>query len=713
MAIAQMVGIQDVKPGEVKEHFKTYFSQIDTKWLLIFDNADEMEMWIKGSNNSPPLKDFLPFNNQGHIVFTTRNRKLAVKLASSDVISVHELDEKTGVEFLERSLIQNSLINNHHAVITLLKQLTFLPLAITQAAAYINENGIAVSDYLLLLQEQETDVMELLSKDFGDDGRYKDIQNPVAKTWLVSFSQVQKLDQLAAEYLSLMACVDPRNIPQTFLPQPGSKVKMTDALGLLSAYSFITIQPGNCFITLHRLVYLATRNWMRKEEQFPAYIKKAADRLNKTFPTNEHTNRQLWREYLPHALSLISEREFQEQQEQYIDYMQNVGTCLDSDGRYNEAEKLLVQVMGTWKQVLGPEHPSTLTSMANLASTYRNQGQWRTVEELLVQVINIRKRALGLKHPNTITSMENLLSIYQDQGRWKTAHELAMLVNDIRPRVPDPEDPYTLLRITHDTSTDADQGQWVWQFVTGEELLEQVINIHKRVLGLEHPKTLTSMDSLTSFYRDHGQWKMEEELAVQVLDIRKRQLGLEHPDTLTSMSNLALTYAGQEQWKKAEELEVQAMEMRKQILGSEHPDTLTSMHNLAYTCYSQKNIHDAFLLMGKCVRLRESVLGPSHPGTIKSARFIMEWERTGFLSTNQKSQCSVQAKNDRSIGEILQESRSLAAVIVEADSKQELISSQQGYIRPGAPLQRFLETHPLKASRGSSVMQGYDLHEVD
>ncbi|KAL2812670.1 nucleoside phosphorylase domain-containing protein [Aspergillus cavernicola] len=309
MTIAQMIGIQDAKPAEVKDCIKDYFSQKDEKWLLVFDNADDLDMWTKGSSTAPPLNDFLPYNDQGHIIFTTRNRKLAVKLASADVIHIPKFDKETGLEFLEKSLIQKGLLNNAYASIALLEQLTFLPLAVAQAAAYINENSIGVSDYLLLLQEQEADVVELLSEDFGDEGRYKDMQNPVAMTWVISFCQVQKLDQLASNYLSLMACVDPRNIPQSFLPQSASKKKMIDALGLLSAYSFITIQLGSGSITLHRLVHLATRNWIKKEGQFLLYIRKAADRLSKTFPHDDHTNRQLWREYLPHALFLLEENE--------------------------------------------------------------------------------------------------------------------------------------------------------------------------------------------------------------------------------------------------------------------------------------------------------------------------------------------------------------------------------------------------------------------
>lgn len=194
---------------------------------------------------------------------------------------------------------------------------------------------------------------------------------------------------------------------------------MTDALGLLSAFSFITIQPGNYFITLHRLVYLATRNWARKEEQFAAYIKKAADRLNETFPKDEHTNRQLWREYLPHALSLLGEREFHEQQEQYIDYMQDVGSCLYSDGRYNEAEELEVQVMETRKQVLGPEHPDTLTSMTNLAYTWKSLGNIQDALAMMNKCVELRNKVLGSDHPDSVHP--DSMSSCNALANWETA----------------------------------------------------------------------------------------------------------------------------------------------------------------------------------------------------------------------------------------------------------------------------------------------------
>jgi nucleoside phosphorylase len=46
MGIAQTIELQGVKPTDIKERVKDYLTRIrDQKWLLIFDNADDMDMW--------------------------------------------------------------------------------------------------------------------------------------------------------------------------------------------------------------------------------------------------------------------------------------------------------------------------------------------------------------------------------------------------------------------------------------------------------------------------------------------------------------------------------------------------------------------------------------------------------------------------------------------------------------------------------------------
>lgn len=181
--IASALGIADIEPAKMKEQVKAHLNQSSAgKWLLIFDNADNMEMWTKGSATAPPLKDILPRSENGHILFTSRNRKLAIRVASPNVLSIPDVDQITAIKILENSLIQEGLLHDSYTATALLKQLGFLPLAINQAAAYINENKIELSDYLSLLKERETDAAELLSEEFEVDGRYPEIQNPVLTT---------------------------------------------------------------------------------------------------------------------------------------------------------------------------------------------------------------------------------------------------------------------------------------------------------------------------------------------------------------------------------------------------------------------------------------------------------------------------------------------------------------------------------------------------
>jgi hypothetical protein len=189
------------------------------QWILVFDNADDVDMWIDrpgSERESGRLADYLPGSKQGYIVFTTRDRKTAVKLAHQNVVEVPEMNENVAIQLLQKYLVNRDLVDNEQDVKALLAQLTSLPLAIVQAAAYINENGIVLADYLSLLEDQEEDVIDLLGEEFEDDGRYRNVKNPVAKTFLISFEQIRHRDPLAADFLSFIACIDSKDVPQSY-----------------------------------------------------------------------------------------------------------------------------------------------------------------------------------------------------------------------------------------------------------------------------------------------------------------------------------------------------------------------------------------------------------------------------------------------------------------------------------------------------------------
>jgi hypothetical protein len=67
--------------------------------------------------------------------------------------------------------------------------------------------------------------------------------------------------------------------------------------------------------------------------------------------------------FLPHARYILESNLVNDYWENRINLARKVGMCLYSDGRFNEAEALDVQVIETSLRVLGAEHPSTLNSM--------------------------------------------------------------------------------------------------------------------------------------------------------------------------------------------------------------------------------------------------------------------------------------------------------------------------------------------------------------
>jgi hypothetical protein len=86
----------------------------------------------------------------------------------------------------------------------------------------------------------------------------------------------------------------------------------------------------------------------------------------------------------------------------------NLASTYRNQGRWNEAEKLGVQVLKTRKTVLGSEHPETLTSMANLAYTWKYQRRLPDALALIEACCRLRYKVLGPDHPDTRESFHAL-----------------------------------------------------------------------------------------------------------------------------------------------------------------------------------------------------------------------------------------------------------------------------------------------------------------
>lgn len=87
-------------------------------------------------------------------------------------------------------------------------------------------------------------------------------------------------------------------------------------------------------------------------------------------------------------------------------------------------------------------YPDTLAGMDNPPSTLWNHGRWEEVERLIVQVMETSKTKLGADHPDTLTI--NLVFTLKNMSPHGDALRLLQTCSTLQQRVLSPDHPHRL-----------------------------------------------------------------------------------------------------------------------------------------------------------------------------------------------------------------------------------------------------------------------------
>ena len=415
------------------------------QWLIVFDNADDTQLFFPRQQEiaGPPhegLGRYIPECAHGSILVTTRNKQAGSRFVHGRLpIEVSNMTTHESSQLMRNVLESNSIHDDDIA--SLATRLENLPLALAQAAAFIHENAITIKDYIGLLDVNDDTLVECLSASFETVGRDSDTPPAVTATWIISFEQIEKQDSLTAEILSFISLLDRQAIPREFIryywqnrralntDKLYQEVRITKALGTLKAFCFIA-EGKDQSLGIHRLVQLVVRKWLVIRDKMADFTEYAVKAVSNGYPLGRFETRELCLKYLPHAYAVLKHGGISSVEGVIAKarLLHNVGGYFLFDGRSKEAEIHAVAAVELRREVLGEDHPDTLTSMGNLALIYQRQGRWKEAEELEVRVMTIRARVLGDEHPDTLMGMGNLASTYRNQGRWKEAEELGVPV---------------------------------------------------------------------------------------------------------------------------------------------------------------------------------------------------------------------------------------------------------------------------------------------
>ncbi len=280
---------------------------------------------------------------------------------------------------------------NIEGIQDLVELLGFIPLAITQAAAFIQENSITVKAYFDRLKESDLDLQDYLEEDLPDPRRYPESENSVIRTWKLSFDQIAQQGPRAADLLSIMVLLDRQAIPKSLLKQGDERnIEFDKAIGTLQAYSLIKTEKGGTSFEVHRLIQLSTQRWLTLQNRQTEWQEKALELMVGKFPSGHYGTWDECESLFLHAkcvtkfhyihTALLLQR---------ATLLENIARYDESQGRFEAAYLQYKDILQTRESKLGKTHPDTLATMDNLAGVLQRQGEYAEAETINRQTLEL------------------------------------------------------------------------------------------------------------------------------------------------------------------------------------------------------------------------------------------------------------------------------------------------------------------------------------
>ena len=586
-----------------------YWLQTYTGWLVIFDNVEDIEM----------ISDFLPKLREGAVLMTTR---VQVRGKYIKKIDIDKLSHEESIRFLllrarlagSEDRLRELAEEEQQAAEQLCRLLDGLPLALEQAAAYIEENQRSIDDYLHLYMQHRSALLQQRSTLNGKDYPYS-----VATTWTFSFEQIEQSNPAAASLLRLCAFLHPDAIPEEMIvagaahldsylqPLAADPFALDAAIRPLFSYSLIHRKAKT--LTLHRLVQAVIKDGMSRET-YREWVEYTIRMVNAAFPDGSFATWPDCERYLPHAqvcATLIEQENVNMPEAAHL--LNRMGYYLTKRARYAEAVPLLSRALSIGEQQLGSQHLYTAEILNNLAIVYRELCKYEQAEPLYQRALAIREQQLGVRHPDTASTLNELAELYHEQKEYLAAEQFRQRALEIREQVLGSEHADTAASLDGLAETYFIQER----YREAEPLWRRALAIRQQILGPQHPDTAESLNDLGLLFYAERKYEKAEPLYQQALAILTRQLGPEHRYTATTLHNLAALYKKQGRYAEAESFWQRVLTIRKQVLGPQHPDTANVLLYLAMIYNLQGRYTEAEPLLQEALAIRERHLGPEHP----------------------------------------------------------------------------------------------------
>ncbi|WP_239341568.1 FxSxx-COOH system tetratricopeptide repeat protein, partial [Frankia sp. CiP3] len=415
----------DVEPAEVL----AALTVAHPRWLLIFDNAEDPAV----------VAGFRPTGGAGRLLVTSRRAGWGGLGATVEVSTF--LRAESVALLGDRFPTMDTSVADRIADL-----LGDLPLAVEQAAGYLETTHMPPADYAALLADRLADML----------GRGRVADRPtatVATVWELSMARLRAERPAAVALLELLAVCADAPIPLDLVTAgvdvlesgplrdaAASPLEWAETVGALVGFNLAHREDDT--VSIHRLVAATTRAAMPSTERAERTVVRLLRRGLPADIVGVPASWRPWRSLLPHVAAVLADEAPADQDRAWL--FDRAGVFLDHHGQLAAALPYLHRAQALYQAIFGPDHPDTLASRNNLAGAYAAAGRVGEAITLFEQTLTDRRRVLGPDHPDTLASRHNLAGAYQTAGRVGEAITLFEQTLTDRRRVLGPDHPDTL-----------------------------------------------------------------------------------------------------------------------------------------------------------------------------------------------------------------------------------------------------------------------------
>jgi len=300
---------------------------------------------------------------------------------------------------------------------------------------------------------------------------------------------------------------------------------------------------------------------------------------------------------------------------------ENLGTLLQQQGRYAEAEVLLLDASRKIEAASGSSSLNGARAASALAALYQAWGQPGKGETWAVQADQILWTRADVSQDERFASRRMRASLLLAEGKYP---EGATLMRASLPNIPDRQ----AVGAYNDLAT-AEIAQN--HLTEAERLAVHALELARRVFPAQHPLVAVSLNNLAQILRFEGHYLEAEAKYREAISAWEHALGPQHPDTAKGVMNLAALYSVRGREAGAEDLYRRAASVFEACLGKTHPLTLVAQNELGEVLRAQHRYSESERLSRATLEPLASSLGEEDPRVIRAlsnyARLLQETNR--------------------------------------------------------------------------------------